>query len=217
MSIPIWARRQLDADSPRKITEAIAANEKATACEVVPMVVLRSSSIDHLPGLLLCFFLTLFFAFNLTSYLVAFIQNIYILVFTVIAIFSCLSVLLARSSRIQRLILSDGEMEKQVRNRAELEFYRLGVKETRNSIGILIFISLAERKVVVLADKAIAEKLPSTTWDSVVHLILDQRKASTLTEGILAGLAFCGNMLVEHFPIQPGDMNELKNHLVIKE
>jgi putative membrane protein len=217
MTFPRWVRGHLDIEAATRIEEAVAAVEKSTACELVPMVVLRSSAVDHVPRLLLCFFLILFFAFDGTGYLRGPIQNTYAIVFIVVAGFALISALLGRLSFIQRLILSEDEMDRQVRHRAELEFYRAGLQDTRESIGILIFLSLVERKVVILADKAIAEKLPASTWDSAVHLILDNQKKNNLTVGLVAAIQYCGDLLSQYFPIKSSDVNELRNHLIIKE
>jgi putative membrane protein len=217
MQIPKWISKHLEADSAVRIEKAVAEAEKLTTCEIVPMIVLRSVGVDYIPKLLLCFFLILFFAFDGTAYLREFIDSTYAIFIIVLIAFAFLSTLLGRMPFIQRLILSDQEIDRQVRNRAELEFYRAAMHVTRGSVGILLFLSLSERKVVVLADKAIAEKLPASTWDNVVELVLENRKKSSLTAGMLAAIKVCSELLVEHFPVKQADVNELRNSLIIME
>ena len=51
------------------------------------------------------------------------------------------------------------EKRKSVRELAEKEFFKLGVANTRDKTGILIFLLLANRSFYILADSGINEKL----------------------------------------------------------
>ena len=101
--------------------------------------------------------------------------------------------------------------------RAELEFYESNIQQTSGSTGILIFVSLMERKVIVLADKAINDQLPKETWQNAVDLIVTGLKAKNMALGLKNAIEFIGNTLEGPLPIKTNDTNELSNHLVIKE
>ena len=104
-----------------------------------------------------------------------------------------------------------------VRERAELEFYRQGLTQTKDQTGILIFISLFERKVVLLADKGINDKLLSPMWDEIVEKLSHEIRSGELASGLTQSIKSCGDLLQVHFPIKKEDKNELKNDLVICE
>jgi len=74
-----------------------------------------------------------------------------------------------------------------------------------------------EHRAVVLADHGIAEKLEETVWREVVELMLQGVKKGDLAGGMSRAVLRCGELLTPHFPIAPGDENELHDHLVIKE
>jgi putative membrane protein len=104
--------------------------------------------------------------------------------------------------------------EESVMNRAVRAFYEKGLYKTKQNTGVLFFLSLLERKMWVLADKGIYEKIDQETLN---------RFASTVSEGIKEGRAcdaLCdamkeaGELLAKHFPIMPGDTDELSNKII---
>lgn len=101
--------------------------------------------------------------------------------------------------------------------RAELEFYRHYQNRTQGHTAILLFVSMLEHRAVVLADKAIASKLPPETWDEVVRLMTSELKHKDLTSGMIKAVQKSAQILSQHFPAHPENKNELGNQLVIKE
>ncbi len=123
---------------------------------------------------------------------------------------------LAQLPWLGRQLLGPQRLAAEVWRRAELEFYREGLNQTRGSTGILIFLSQFERKAVVLADQAIASKLPESTWQQVVQTALEGRHkgwAAALEKSIRQ----CGAILSQHFPPDPTNPNELSNSVIIKD
>jgi Predicted membrane protein len=104
---------------------------------------------------------------------------------------------------------------KSVKDLAVDEFIRLGIKKTQDNTGVLIFILLKERQFYVLADSAINEKVPEKTWDSIKEEMQDMFKQGKFCKGITQGLEKIGKILSDHFPIKPGDINELSNKVVL--
>ena len=70
-----------------------------------------------------------------------------------------------------------------------------------------------ERTAVVLADKAIASKLPQATWDGVRDLLTKGLSLGKGAQGFTDAIAECGKILSKEFPIQANDTNELPNQL----
>jgi putative membrane protein len=78
----------------------------------------------------------------------------------------------------------------------------------------LIFISLLEREVEVLADRGINEKVPPGTWEDIVRLLTGELKAGHAGAGLCKAIQRCGDILAEHFPRPSDDTDELANRLV---
>ncbi|UCH92344.1 MAG: TPM domain-containing protein [Candidatus Aminicenantes bacterium] len=125
--------------------------------------------------------------------------------------------LLANLSFIDRLIVSKSVMQVKVNQRAVRHFMESGVYNTKDRTGILIFISSLERRVELLADKGISAKIPQEKWDAIVRHIIDGIKSQQLVKHLSDSIRECGNLLAEHFPIQPDDVNELKDDIHILE
>ena len=105
------------------------------------------------------------------------------------------------------------EKRKSVRELAEKEFFKLGVANTRDKTGILIFLLLANRSFYILADSGINEKVPLGTWDKIKDEIQKNFSHGEFCKGIIFGIEEVGKILSKHFPIKPDDANELSNRV----
>ena len=98
---------------------------------------------------------------------------------------------------------------------AEKEFVRLGVDKTRDKTGILIFVLLPKRQFYIMADTGINEKVPENTWDSIKDEMQKMFLTGEFSKGIIHGVQRVGNILSEHFPVKPDDMDEISNEIII--
>ena len=76
---------------------------------------------------------------------------------------------------------------------------------------------LREHRAVVLADQAIAEKVDGQVWQELVDLMIQGVKRGDFADGMTQAIQRCGDLLSPHFPVPEGDVNELRDHLVVKE
>jgi putative membrane protein len=114
----------------------------------------------------------------------------------------------------RRWFISRKEMDSHVYDAAFMQFYSSGLYRTRESNGIEIFLSLLERKVVVIGDRGINEKMGEQHWQKVRDLIIQGIKQGNACAGICAAIESCGQALAQHFPIKPDDVNELPNQVI---
>ena len=97
---------------------------------------------------------------------------------------------------------------------AREQFFIQGLQNTEGRTGILLFVSVAEHYVEVIADKGINDVVPDGTWDKVVNDFVLKVKEKRYTQGFIDAIEDCGNILAEHFPAQRENENELPNHLI---
>jgi len=83
--------------------------------------------------------------------------------------------------------------------------------------GILIFASLLEHRVVVLADRGINEKVEAGTWNEIVNMITESLKSGDGCDGFCKAIDRCGVILAQHFPRSADDRDELPNKLVTEQ
>lgn len=134
-----------------------------------------------------------------------------------VVVFFIFSIFLARLKWIQKVFVSEGDELFQVHQRAELEFYRNKVHRTSEGTGILIFVSVMEKKAVILGDEAISAKLPKETWDELLAHLKTQLSKGAWGAGFIEAIEDSGRMLKTHFPMESTVKNELKNHLIVKD
>ena len=215
--IPKWARGYLRPDRVRLIEEAVAEAESKTSGEIVPMIVRRSSTVGHVPVIVLCVLVILFLLFDGPTHQARWLGAHWAWYLADVFVVLAISSFLSRWSFVQRILTSRDDQELQVNLRAEVEFYESDTAKTRGATGVLLFVSLMERRAVVLADKAIAEKLPTETWSTVCSLLVDGIKQKHIGLAFRDAILHCGKMLAPLFPIRPDDVDELKNQLILKE
>jgi putative membrane protein len=217
-SLPQWALVLLSPEDLKIINQTVQAAESTTSGEIVPILVHSScgkTTIRPLFSLVLVF-LGLAGAPMVTEY---FTPSIFLYFGEAIAIFSLflLGQIIPLPLFVQRLVIPLSEQILRVEQRAELEFYRAKIQGTAGRTGILLFVSLMEHRAVVLADKAISDKLPQETWDEVLQLLLKGFKSKQVQQGYCAAISRCGDILSSHFPRSSDDVDELVNELLISE
>jgi putative membrane protein len=125
---------------------------------------------------------------------------------------------LAQHPGVRRLLLGPDAIELRVAARARRCFAEQGLTRTRGRTGILIFVSLLERRVVVLGDEGIDRVLdPDESWQAVVDLAVEGIRAGSPVQGLVAAVALCGNILARHLPPPESNPDELPNAVVFED
>ncbi len=94
----------------------------------------------------------------------------------------------------------------------------LGHARTAQRTGILIFVALFEHRVILLGDEGVDQVLdPDESWEEVVDLLLDGVREQRATEGILAAVRRCGEILQMHLPAPPRNLDQLPTALILED
>ena len=207
-----------DAERER-IRQAVQQAEQVTKGEIVPMIVPASAlyrEAGYRTGLILAL-LALAFLLTIEIYWLPWgwhAGNAGWLLLAVVASYG-LGQWLGRIPMVIRLVTSRERMAHKVTLRAEQAFYKHGLHHTKGHTGILILVSMLERRVHVLADKGINDHVPAGTWDGLVNGIIDGIRTGNATDAICAAIAKCGALLAEVAPSRSGDNpNELPDTLI---
>lgn len=107
------------------------------------------------------------------------------------------------------------KLNKDLRQLAEEEFFKLEMDKTRDKTGILIYVILEKKKFYILADSGINEKVDPSTWENVKNDMLQLFLKGDFSKGILLGIKKVGEILSKHFPIKADDTNELSNKVIL--
>ena len=217
MDIPNWAKKHLTNEDVQRIEQAIKTAETKTSGEIVPVIVRRSSTIGHVPLILMSLFVAIYMLVDGPGWQYENLGAHWAWYFVDTAALLALSTLLARMPLFQRILTSRYDQLAQVDMRAELEYYGSNISHTKDATGMLLFVSLMEHRAIVLADHSIDERVDSEVWEEVCDLLVQGMKKGDIERGFVAAIERCGEILTAEFPIGDDDTNELYDTLTIKE
>ncbi len=115
---------------------------------------------------------------------------------------------------LRRWLTGEHVLEARVRGRAVAAFLDQEVFHTENRTGILLFVSLFERRVVLLADSGIHQKVETGQWESITRRLATEIRHGRPGPALVEAIRECGEVLARHHvEILPGDRNELSDEL----
>jgi putative membrane protein len=107
-----------------------------------------------------------------------------------------------------------GVKTSRVRRRA-VGYFKVGAeRRTVGRTGILIYLSLAERRAEIVADEAIHTIVPETVWGEAMVDMLALVRDGKVADGMVAAVRDVGVVLAAQFPRQADDTNELPDRLI---
>jgi putative membrane protein len=103
---------------------------------------------------------------------------------------------------------------RRVRRRA-LMLFRTGTEQrTLSTTGVLLYLSLAERRAEIVADAAIHAKAPQEEWGEAMAALVAAMHDNRPGDGMAAAIERIGAVLAKHFPRTGTDPNELPDRLI---
>lgn len=100
-------------------------------------------------------------------------------------------------------------------DRAAELFFRLGMHQTEQRNGVLVYIALKDRQLAIFGDEGIHQKVGTAYWQETVQEMLREFNAQHYAEGIAVCVLKIGKALSTHFPYERDtDRNELSDEIV---
>jgi putative membrane protein len=213
------AKKFLSDDERTRVETAVKEAEKLTAGEIVVMII--SASYQYPLAIVIgaaAFALPLALIFTLLVGRWLWIggQNIWLFLGFLAVLFILFHEIIKRIPWLKRFFISRKEIDDEVQEAAITNFFNHDLYRTRDETGVLVLISVFERRVWILADRGINAKVPEGQWDDIVKMITDGIKQKRSTDAICEAVEKIGELLKTHFPIKPDDTDELKNLIVEK-
>ena len=101
------------------------------------------------------------------------------------------------------------------RERAIELFSQLRVWDTQHNTGVLIYLLLADRAVEIVADRGIHVKVDAQEWSKVCREMEATFRQSNFEGGVVSGVQAVTRHLLQHFPSDSHDRNELPDKPVV--
>jgi putative membrane protein len=113
-----------------------------------------------------------------------------------------------KSDALRRLFVSGRECAGHVRATAAAAFYERGIANTSGETGVLVMLSMLERRIEVLADRGILRGVPPEEWNA---LVTHARERNANAQILLETIHALTPILSHHLPVREGDVDELCN------
>ncbi len=100
--------------------------------------------------------------------------------------------------------------------RAVAVFERLGMHRTAERHGVLIYVAVTDRKLAVIGDQGIHERVGEAYWRRLVADVIAHFREERPRDGFLHAVRDVAAALRQHFPRRPDDQNELSDEVSIE-
>lgn len=199
------SRKRFDKAAGEAIADAVREIEKQTDAEVVVVVRGRSGSYrqaDYLCGAIVAFIGLLFVLFSPFDF------HTYWVPFDVVALFAIGALVCTRTPTLRRLLTTKTFRVNAVRTGAAAMFYEAGIANTSAENGLLIYLSLLEQRLEVIADRGILKAIPALKWNTTMFDLKGVARHCD-PNALIESLHSLGRVLGEHMPATGENPNEL--------
>lgn len=100
-------------------------------------------------------------------------------------------------------------------DRAEKVFEMLNMHNTAARNGVLIYVAIDDRTLVIMGDKGINDIVGQDFWESTKDAIINHFKNGAVKKGLVDGILKAGEQLKMYFPYNKADKNELPDDISI--
>jgi putative membrane protein len=199
--------RKLDPAVAASLAERIRAVEAASSAEVVVEIRAHSGSYAHADArfaALAAFVTLLIVLFSPLDFDPIWVPPVVLGAYITGALLARLSNFIRRSMTTRR------DRDTRVRTTAAATFVERGVTNTSRETGLLIFLSVFERRMELIADRGILDAVPVLEWN---QLLEKTRQRAADTETLLEVLREMEPLLTRYVPVRAGDRDELSNEV----
>lgn len=101
------------------------------------------------------------------------------------------------------------------RQRAIELFGALRVWDTEHNCGVLVYLSLGDRDVEIVADRGIQKIVGNDGWQAICDRMRSDFRKRHFEDGAIGGIRAISNLMGQHFPRRPEDENELPDQPLV--
>jgi putative membrane protein len=188
--------------------------EKKTVSELVPMIVHHS---DLYPAAHFRAAIIVSFLFSLGLYFspLSIINPIYYLWIQLPGLY--VGYFLGHIPAIKRLLISKEEMDWEVAQKAYEAFFHHNLHITTQHNGVLILVSVMEKRIKIITDVGISRKVDPKVWNEIVLEFTEKVKVGQFIDALKETIKAASLVLEHHFPSDGLPHHELKNDLIVED
>ena len=130
------------------------------------------------------------------------------------AVIFLVTVLIVSEPHVRRVMTPRFLKRHRVRQVARHHFVASGARVSDAEPHILIYASLADRQVELVAHDAIHQAVGEGPWNAAVAAVTDGMKAGKPADGFVRAIEICGQALAAHFPSDGPAKNLISNDIL---
>ncbi|MBX7148290.1 TPM domain-containing protein [bacterium] len=92
-------------------------------------------------------------------------------------------------------------------------FEEMGMTATQKRNGVLIVLASKLNHFTIIGDEGINNVVPQNFWQDVVESVTPHFKQNFFAQGLCIGIEQIGNKLIQYFPYEKQDVDELSNEI----
>lgn len=116
---------------------------------------------------------------------------------------------------LRRLFTPSRECHQEVENRSRQVFFDHRVHHTAGQNGVLLYVSLFEHRVAIVADQSVLDAITQPRVDQLCEDFTSRLKNGDLHQAFVDTIAELADLLAEKLPAKGDNRNELPDALVI--
>ena len=113
-----------------------------------------------------------------------------------------------------RVLIQRGKLKSDPLVAAQRKFRRLGMHNTRQRNGVLIFVAPRVHQFAVVGDEAIHQKCGDEFWQRIVDRMRTNFQNENFSDALIEAVGEVGTVLATHFPPVHNDRNELSDDVI---
>ena len=120
----------------------------------------------------------------------------------------------AKTSGEIRIYVQRGELEGDAFDYAQRRFRQLGMEQTRERNGVLIYVAPRARKFAVIGDEGVHQKCGDEFWQDLVEKMREHFIREEFTDALVEAIESAGQLLARYFPKSSDRGNELPDSII---
>ena len=204
--------KKFDSKFKKSLATTILELEKTSNIELVFLV--KEVSGDYTYAHLIIASISAFIAFSLFIFLPFLFGDYLIYAGTILTFFIGLALSLLIDS-LGKIFIKKEKMKRNVEIMARAYFQKGAIYDTRRNTGILIYCSLFEKKISVIADKGIKNFIPLEEFNLLETNLNKVFNQADLPKNIIENLNNSKSLFAKYIPPVEDDINELSDDMEI--
>ncbi|MCC6574664.1 MAG: hypothetical protein IT462_12850 [Planctomycetes bacterium] len=193
-----------------RIEAAVAAAEKSTCCEIIVVIAPASSRYEGrglraAAAVSLLVFLALY---NVNVLAFGYYPDALMLLVEAVVLGAVAAIAFSRWAPLRRLLTTRAQRNAAVQRASGATFFEERVGSTKDRNAVLLYLSVLEGGCRVLADVGLVARAHDAPFGEVQGA-LDNAAGGDAVQLVCDAIAKIGAICAVHFPMQPGDINEL--------